>query len=170
MATIEKKKDAEIIMKVTTDFKQGVELFHWHAHFMARAYLYLGVTLFVEEIVGGGIFFYRSVRDFEKLHEFALQMPMSSETTPKMSALRRKNTVTVTMEFVRRPPNPPIEMLLETMGRAHRRISPQIEFKVVSPDIIQMKNLSGEYFSTAFRIVGEALEKGVTPTKPPVHH
>ncbi len=157
------KNESEIIMKVTTDFKQGEALFQSHAQFLTRAYEYLGVKIFVEAITGGAIFFYRSLGDFEKFHEFSTQVPVTPSITLGMPTFQGEKTLTVTNVFVRLPPNPPIEILLETMERAHRRISPNIKFVLVPPNTIQMHYNNVGDFNMAFKNVWEALGKKVTP-------
>ncbi len=164
-----KKNESEIIMKVTTDFKQGEVLFHIHAQFLTRAYEILGVTMFVEEIAGGAIFFYRSVQDFERFHEFSLQVPISPPEpagTPATSNLPGEKIFTVTIVFVRRPPDLPIEVLLKTIERAHRRITPNIDLKLLPPNTILMHYKTVGVFSTAFLNVGEVLRNKITPSGP----
>ncbi len=92
-----------------------------------------------------------------------MQVPVVPSDPLGMPTFSHEKTFIVTIVFVRRPPNPPIEFLLETMERAHRRISPDIDFILVPPNTIQMHYKTEGEFSTAFMNVWEALGKKVTP-------
>ncbi len=148
-----------IILKVTSDSPQGASLFRLHALFLSRVFEQQGIDLFVEDIAGGALFLYRSFEDFFKFHESAGRIPAMVSPPVGQTRISKKKTLTLTVEVIRHPPHPALDVIFDVIGRAHERVTPGTHFTRISSNTIKIQYESVVVFSETFSNVWNTLGK-----------
>ncbi len=126
----------------------------------------IGCTIYVEAIKGGAVFFYKTEEDFLKFQNFtALKVPIN--VVPLKSLDATLKTLTLTIEFVKKPADMSIDQLAELMQRSHWISSPSISVKIKSPKIVVLRYKNAGTLDVIFKRIYEILAKKIyqiTPT------